>query len=102
MSTGLTSLAACRDPREQQHASRFDLRQLFALDPLRFKRYTIAQVPPYDMRLKRFPDYLQQFEMESNGKRVTRDGDATIGAHDSPSTGLIEYTRSKRQNGKRT
>ena len=31
---------------------------------------------PYDMRLKRFPDYLQQLEMESNGKGVTRDGEA--------------------------
>ena len=30
---------------------------------------------PYDMRLERFPDYLQQLEMESNGKRVTRDGE---------------------------
>ena len=29
---------------------------------------------PYDMRLARFPDYLQQLEMESNGKRVTREG----------------------------
>ena len=43
MSTALTSLAAWRDLREQRHASRFDLRQLFASDPLRFKRYTIAQ-----------------------------------------------------------
>jgi glucose-6-phosphate isomerase len=32
-------------------------------------------VLPYDMRLKRFPDYLQQLEMESNGKRLTRDGE---------------------------
>jgi glucose-6-phosphate isomerase len=32
-------------------------------------------VLPYDMRLKRFPDYLQQLEMESNGKGVTRDGE---------------------------
>ncbi|MGZ8268521.1 MAG: glucose-6-phosphate isomerase [Burkholderiales bacterium] len=32
-------------------------------------------VLPYDMRLKRFPDYLQQLEMESNGKRVTREGE---------------------------
>jgi glucose-6-phosphate isomerase len=32
-------------------------------------------VLPYDMRLKRLPDYLQQLEMESNGKRVTRDGE---------------------------
>ena len=32
-------------------------------------------VLPYDQRLHRFPAYLQQLEMESNGKRVTRDGD---------------------------
>ena len=32
-------------------------------------------VLPYDMRLKRFPDYLQQLEMESNGKRVTLTGE---------------------------
>jgi len=31
-------------------------------------------VLPYDQRLHRFPAYLQQLEMESNGKRVTRDG----------------------------
>ena len=31
-------------------------------------------VLPYDERLKRLPEYLQQLEMESNGKRVTRDG----------------------------
>lgn len=29
---------------------------------------------PYDHRLHRFPAYLQQLEMESNGKCVTRDG----------------------------
>jgi glucose-6-phosphate isomerase len=33
-------------------------------------------VLPYDMRLARLPDYLQQLEMESNGKRVTRQGEA--------------------------
>jgi glucose-6-phosphate isomerase len=32
-------------------------------------------VLPYDMRLKRFPDYLQQLEMESNGKRATLAGE---------------------------
>ena len=32
-------------------------------------------VLPYDMRLARFPDYLQQLEMESNGKRTTLAGD---------------------------
>ena len=31
-------------------------------------------VLPYDQRLHRFPAYLQQLEMESNGKRVTREG----------------------------
>ncbi len=33
-------------------------------------------VLPYDRRLHRFPAYLQQLEMESNGKSVTRDGRA--------------------------
>jgi glucose-6-phosphate isomerase len=32
---------------------------------------------PYDMRLERFPDYLQQLEMESNGKSATREGTFT-------------------------
>ncbi|MEK7246495.1 MAG: glucose-6-phosphate isomerase, partial [Pseudomonadota bacterium] len=31
-------------------------------------------VIPYDSRLKRLPAYLQQLEMESNGKSMTRDG----------------------------
>lgn len=31
-------------------------------------------VLPYDERLRRFPAYLQQLDMESNGKRVTLDG----------------------------
>ena len=31
-------------------------------------------VLPYDQRLYRFPAYLQQLSMESNGKRVRRDG----------------------------
>jgi glucose-6-phosphate isomerase len=31
-------------------------------------------VLPYDQSLRRLPDYLRQLEMESNGKRVTRDG----------------------------
>ncbi len=33
-------------------------------------------VLPYDQRLHRFPAYLQQLEMESNGKRTTLDGTA--------------------------
>ncbi|GIX13195.1 MAG: glucose-6-phosphate isomerase [Paracoccaceae bacterium] len=34
---------------------------------------TVALIP-YDHRLSRLPAYVQQLEMESNGKRVTRDG----------------------------
>src|SRR5205814_8556084 len=33
-----------------------------------------AGVMPYEQYLKRFPAYLQQLTMESNGKRVTLDG----------------------------
>jgi glucose-6-phosphate isomerase len=37
--------------------------------------YPGLAVLPYDQRLDRFPAYLQQLDMESNGKRVTIDGD---------------------------
>ncbi len=40
-----------------------------------FGAQTVA-VLPYEQYLKRFPAYLQQLTMESNGKRVTRDGAA--------------------------
>jgi glucose-6-phosphate isomerase len=40
-----------------------------------FGAETVA-VLPYDQYLKRFPAYLQQLTMESNGKRVTLDGSA--------------------------
>ena len=40
-----------------------------------FGAQTVA-VLPYDQYLKRFPAYLQQLTMESNGKRVTLDGAA--------------------------
>ncbi|MBL8201842.1 MAG: glucose-6-phosphate isomerase [Chromatiales bacterium] len=35
---------------------------------------TSQAILPYDARLHRFPAYLQQLEMESNGKGVARDG----------------------------
>ncbi|GIK34928.1 MAG: glucose-6-phosphate isomerase [Gammaproteobacteria bacterium] len=38
-----------------------------------FGAQTVA-VLPYEQYLKRFPAYLQQLTMESNGKQVTRDG----------------------------
>ena len=40
-------------------------------------------VLPYDQRLSRLPAYLQQLEMESNGKRVGMDG-ADLGMHSGP------------------
>ena len=39
-----------------------------------FGAQTVA-VLPYDQYLKRFPAYLQQLTMESNGKHVTLDGE---------------------------
>jgi glucose-6-phosphate isomerase len=47
-----------------------------------FGAQTVA-VLPYDQYLKRFPAYLQQLTMESNGKHVTIDG-ATVGAETGP------------------
>jgi glucose-6-phosphate isomerase len=37
-------------------------------------KYPARAIIPYDQRLSRFPAYLQQLDMESNGKRVTIDG----------------------------
>jgi glucose-6-phosphate isomerase len=45
--------------------------------------HTIA-VLPYDQYLRRFPAYLQQLTMESNGKRVTRGGGPVTGYDTSP------------------
>jgi glucose-6-phosphate isomerase len=36
---------------------------------------TSVSIAPYHQDLNRFPAYLQQLDMESNGKRVTRDGE---------------------------
>jgi glucose-6-phosphate isomerase len=45
--------------------------------------YATHAVLPYDQRLARFPAYLQQLDMESNGKRVTREG-APVGLKTGP------------------
>ncbi|MGB9771318.1 MAG: glucose-6-phosphate isomerase [Candidatus Kapaibacteriota bacterium] len=39
-----------------------------------FWHYHTQAIIPYDMHLRLFPDYLQQLIMESNGKRIDRDG----------------------------
>ena len=40
--------------------------------------HTTRAVLPYDQRLSRLPAYLQQLEMESNGKRVSMDGNDLV------------------------
>jgi glucose-6-phosphate isomerase len=45
--------------------------------------YATRAVLPYDQRLSRLPAYLQQLEMESNGKRVGMDG-ADLLVHSGP------------------
>ena len=63
-----------------------------------FGAQTVA-VLPYEQYLKRFPAYLQQLTMESNGKHVTLDGqggglpdrDRSTGASPAP-TGSIPFT----------
>ena len=42
---------------------------------INFLELPTLAVLPYDGRLKRFPAYLQQLDMESNGKSVTLDGE---------------------------
>jgi glucose-6-phosphate isomerase len=41
-----------------------------------FHRFTSRSIAPYHSALKRWPAYLQQLEMESNGKQVDADGSA--------------------------
>jgi glucose-6-phosphate isomerase len=40
-------------------------------------KHAARAIIPYDQRLSRFPAYLQQLDMESNGKRVTKTGEAS-------------------------
>ena len=40
-------------------------------------KYPARAIIPYDQRLSRFPAYLQQLDMESNGKRMTKSGVAS-------------------------
>ena len=48
-------------------------------------RYSSRAVLPYDQRLSRLPAYLQQLEMESNGKRVSMNGELLL----DPSSAII-------------
>ena len=50
---------------------------------INFRHLPTLAILPYDDRLRRFSAYLQQLEMESNGKHVTMDG-ATVGWDTAP------------------
>jgi len=50
------------------------LMALIGIWNINFRHLPTLAVLPYDDRLKRLPAYLQQLEMESNGKSVTLDG----------------------------
>nr|VFJ68805.1 MAG: glucose-6-phosphate isomerase [Candidatus Kentron sp. FW] len=74
-------LAGGHDMDEHFRSAPYDknLPVLMGLLDLWYRDFFDAQshvVLPYDYALRSFPDYLQQLEMESNGKRVTRDGEA--------------------------
>jgi glucose-6-phosphate isomerase len=43
-----------------------------------FLNYTSRSIAPYHSALRRWPAFLQQLEMESNGKQVDRNGDALL------------------------
>ena len=84
------ALALGMEPYEEMLAGGHDMDEHFRSAPLaanlpvlmgligiwntNFLGATSLAVLPYDSRLHRFPAYLQQLEMESNGKGVTRDG----------------------------
>jgi len=59
------------------------LHALMAIWNNNFLGASTSAVLPYEQYLKRFPAYLQQLVMESNGKRVTVDG-AAIDYHTAP------------------
>ncbi len=66
--------------RDSDGADNLPLRAAFAdLLYTRLRGCQTRAVFAYDERLRLFPDYLQQLEMESNGKSVTADGRPVFG-----------------------
>ena len=66
-----------------------NLPMLMGLLRLWYRDFFDAQthaVLPYEQYLKRFPAYLQQLTMESNGKRVTLDGSPVAQPTGAPSS----------------
>ena len=66
---------------DEHFANTNDLRQnlpamlaLISLWYINFYNYSTQVISPYNTRLTRFPAYVQQLEMESNGKSVNKSG----------------------------
>ena len=89
---GLTTMLAVGPDRFHDMLAGFhEVDELFVAEPFRsnlpmlhgmlavwnrdFLEFPSTAVIPYSHRLARFPAYLQQLTMESNGKRVTREGE---------------------------
>ncbi|MET0281440.1 MAG: glucose-6-phosphate isomerase [Steroidobacteraceae bacterium] len=60
------------------HANVPALLGLIGVWNINFLQLPTLAILPYDDRLARFPAYLQQLDMESNGKRVRADGSAVF------------------------
>ena len=58
-----------------------------------FHRFASRSVAPYHSALRRLPAYLQQLEMESNGKRVDRQGQVAAVFHVAGGVGRARHQR---------
>jgi glucose-6-phosphate isomerase len=70
-----------------KHDLRHNLPAILALIGIwnhNFFNYTTQIISPYNIQLKHFPAYVQQLEMESNGKSVNKNGDKITGYHTCP------------------
>ena len=63
----------CSAPAERNFPMRLGLLDVWYRN---FHGFTSRSIAPYHSALRRWPAYLQQLEMESNGKRVDRQGQA--------------------------
>jgi glucose-6-phosphate isomerase len=61
-----------------------------------FHRFSSRSVAPYHSALRRLPAYLQQLEMESNGKRVDASGEAAALRNVAGALGRIRHQRAAR------
>jgi glucose-6-phosphate isomerase len=69
-----------RQPVERNMPALLALLGIWEID---FWNSSSFAILPYDDRLRGFPDYIRQLDMESNGKRVTREGRA-VAYHTAP------------------